>query len=112
MMPEEERIEIDSFVVKSLALFTYLLCLRAMCLSFVYFNLLRLFCETIYTAVLFFFFFFLCYMLASWWLQDNLSLFIGWSYSILAGRKTIHRAVLPVLVNKQPNFRVFIKSTM
>lgn len=93
MMPEKnnnnsnkQKKKFNGFVVKSLALFTYLLCLRAMCLLFVYFNLLRL-CAKRFTLLFLLFF---CYLLATWWLQDNLSLFIGWSYFVLAAHKTVH----------------------
>lgn len=109
MMPEDKSQTkyFDSFVI-SLVLFAYLLCLRTMCLPSVYFNLLRLSAER-FTLDTFVFWapqllLFVSYLMAP---RQFVALFIDWSYSILAARKTISIDSF-VSVNKQ-NFWIAIK---
>lgn len=90
--------------------YSLICCVFVRCVCFLF---ILIYCDFVQNDLHYCFFFFLfCYLLAPWCLQDNLSLFIGWSYFVLAARKTVHIDSI-VLVNKQPNFEsLAIKSKM
>lgn len=90
--------------------YSLICCVFVRCVCFLF---ILIYCDFVQNDLHCCFFFFILLLFVSYLMAPRqFALFIGWSYFVLAARKTVHIDSV-VLVNKQPNFEsLAIKSKM